>query len=578
LYLFEERPDENHEQAANFGFSENLVGSDKLFERLYKDDDNKVDSIAFLRARLFDMFIGDWGRHPDNWRWAEFKTGDQTIYKPVPRDRDQAYTKIDGLWPDVAGVFYSPLQGFNTTIKNVPGWNKHGRMLDKMFLADLEKDNWLNEAEALQKTLTDSLIEYSIRRMPSEIFLISGNNIIAKLKSRRDHLKEYAASYYNYLVKYTRIYDASHSKKLEYDTIQRKRFSFAIRPFISSSIYKVFERDPLKLFPRTGLKVMASITYIPRPWEKTGQETIHQLCANYGFLRQTFNIGYVGKFAQVLGKWDIMLKARLDAPAVENYFGIGNNTQLVNKTASYYRTESRRIYGSIGIARIFNKNSQLEASVLFQSVKVSKAQNHYISEIQALTDSSVFKEKGFTGIEAGYTYTDADNTIFPVKGWNFTIGGGYMNRISSSESFVKGAIQSTAFLPLSRQFSLAFRAGAGALSGTADYYHLYSIGGGGSGELRGYDRERFYGKEFVYSNNDLRWLTNTKNYFFNGKAGLLVFYDIGRVWIPNETSTAWHDSYGFGLILIPYNKFAAAITYGISQESTHLNFKTSFLF
>jgi len=72
LYLFEERPDDNQEDADYFGNSKNVIGSDKLFEHIYEDNDNRIDQKAFAKARLFDMFIGDWGRHPDNWRWAKF--------------------------------------------------------------------------------------------------------------------------------------------------------------------------------------------------------------------------------------------------------------------------------------------------------------------------------------------------------------------------------------------------------------------------------------------------------------------------------------------------------------------------
>jgi hypothetical protein len=90
LYLFEERPDDNQEDAANFGNSKNVIGSDKLFEHIYEDNDNRVDQKALAKARLFDMFIGDWGRHPDNWRWAKFEETDSignggkiNIYRPT---------------------------------------------------------------------------------------------------------------------------------------------------------------------------------------------------------------------------------------------------------------------------------------------------------------------------------------------------------------------------------------------------------------------------------------------------------------------------------------------------------------
>jgi hypothetical protein len=37
------------------------------------------------------MLIGDWDRHDDQWRWAAFDEGKQTVFKAIPRDRDQAF-------------------------------------------------------------------------------------------------------------------------------------------------------------------------------------------------------------------------------------------------------------------------------------------------------------------------------------------------------------------------------------------------------------------------------------------------------------------------------------------------------
>jgi hypothetical protein len=40
------------------------------------------------------MLIGDWDRHYDQWRWAEYKKKGQVIYRPIPRDRE--FSKFDG--------------------------------------------------------------------------------------------------------------------------------------------------------------------------------------------------------------------------------------------------------------------------------------------------------------------------------------------------------------------------------------------------------------------------------------------------------------------------------------------------
>ena len=53
LYLFEERPDENQEDADNFGNSKNVVGSEKLFEKLWDENDNYIDQAAFAKGPAF---------------------------------------------------------------------------------------------------------------------------------------------------------------------------------------------------------------------------------------------------------------------------------------------------------------------------------------------------------------------------------------------------------------------------------------------------------------------------------------------------------------------------------------------
>jgi hypothetical protein len=71
LALFERRPDEDQSDAPWFGRSKNVVGSPKLFEELQQDNDHFVDERAYARARLFDMLIGDWDRHDDQFRWMD---------------------------------------------------------------------------------------------------------------------------------------------------------------------------------------------------------------------------------------------------------------------------------------------------------------------------------------------------------------------------------------------------------------------------------------------------------------------------------------------------------------------------
>ena len=98
LGWIEVRPDEGPDGEPGFAGSTRVAGSDSFREHLEESPDERVDALGYLRARLMDLFVGDWDRHPDQWRWAAFEDeGGGTLWRPIPRDRDWALSHIDGL-------------------------------------------------------------------------------------------------------------------------------------------------------------------------------------------------------------------------------------------------------------------------------------------------------------------------------------------------------------------------------------------------------------------------------------------------------------------------------------------------
>jgi len=89
---------------------------------------------------------------------------------------------------------------------------------------------------------------------------------------------------------------------------------------------------------------------------------------------------------------------------------------------------------------------------------------------------------------------------------------------------------------------------------------------------------QLFPETMFYNNNELRWITDTKNYFFNGEIGLLAFYDEGRIWQPFEKSNKWHTGYGGGLVLIPFNKVVLTGTYCTSEEGNFIQLKAGMFF
>ena len=203
LYLFEERPNNDETDRPFFGGVEEIEGTPKVLEKLYKDHDNTIDEPFAARSRLFDLFINDWDRHDDQWRWAEIDGKKSKTYRPIPRDRDQVFYKFDGLLPSMTNRKWGmrKFQKFDHEIRDVSGLAFNGRHFDRSFITRLNKKEWLEIAQDMQKQLTDEVIEAAIKDMPPEVFAIDGEDIISKLKSRRKLLVNTAERLYKDLAK-----------------------------------------------------------------------------------------------------------------------------------------------------------------------------------------------------------------------------------------------------------------------------------------------------------------------------------------------------------------------------------------
>ncbi|MDQ3289987.1 MAG: metallophosphoesterase, partial [Bacteroidota bacterium] len=218
--ILEENPDEDHRNVASLGYARNLVGTDKVLERKRQDNDNTVNEVSYARARLFDMLIGDWDRHEGQWRWIERRSDDERVFEPVPKDRDVVFFKADGFIPYLLTRKWAlrNVQNFGYEYKDYIGLNLTALTTDRTFLASVTKEQWIAEAEKIKQNVTDAIIQQAIQQWPPEIAKLSGPEIAAKLKSRRDQLPELAADYYIFLAK---TVDVAGSDKREKFSVSR---------------------------------------------------------------------------------------------------------------------------------------------------------------------------------------------------------------------------------------------------------------------------------------------------------------------------------------------------------------------
>ncbi len=203
LYLVEERPSDSQIKLKSFGSSSDIKGTEKVLEDLIKDEEYSIDENEYIKARLFDMLIGDWDRHYDQWRWGEYKEDGNVIYKPIPRDRDQAFSKYDGALLSV--LMYLPslrhMQSFKKDIRNIKWFNREAYSLDLAFLKTAKEKEWIKEARYIQENLSDEAIDNAFNNLPKEVQDETIIKIKENLKARRAKLVDYATEYSSVLQK-----------------------------------------------------------------------------------------------------------------------------------------------------------------------------------------------------------------------------------------------------------------------------------------------------------------------------------------------------------------------------------------
>lgn len=191
----------------------------KMLKKLYDDNDNNYDADAFLRARLLDLLISDWDRHPDQWRWRDTVKGSQKKYLSIPRDRDQALYKNEGIFPAmVARPWARPLlQGFEARIPHVNYSMKNSNFMNQQLANQFSHDEWMAITDSFVKSMTDSVIDAAVKRLPEKIWELRHEELSSTLRKRRDNIPNAMEDYYKFS---NRVVDIKATNKNEFVEIR----------------------------------------------------------------------------------------------------------------------------------------------------------------------------------------------------------------------------------------------------------------------------------------------------------------------------------------------------------------------
>lgn len=653
--------------------------TDKVIENLLEDNDNRVDQEQVLRSRIFDLLIGDWDRHDDQWVWIGLKRDGGRLFSPVPRDRDQAFFVNEGFLPKIASRNWimPKLQGFDYELKNVNGFMFNGRYFDRSFMNRLEKDQWEISVNEILAGITNEVIDSSLLKLPEEIYSLSADPIRKKLIHRKTWLMEKSMEYYSFLAKEVDIPGSSKNEefllthsadgkiKLEvkkisksgkiedmlyertFDPLETEEirlygiggddvfkltgegtgeikvrilsgdspdiiFDEARLPNKSQIIYQlngspdslvsvtsskiISSKNPhvfkynrkafqyplksplpsLEFNADDGLFLGAGIKWTKQGFKKLPFKSEQTIKGNAAFRTGAFNFYYTGRFVDIWRKWDLEVAADVRAPNyVSNFFGYGNEsiglTPEQNKLDFFrVRYNQARLYAGfrqeLGPYGFFRFGPTVE----YLSMDDGDNLGRFIASPESgLNQNDLNQLKIYSGISGRIEIDRRNHKQIPTLGFRLFadvkgLAGINANRRDNLQ--LSGEISGYWTFRENSRFTWATSLGGGYSLGEYEFFQAQSLGG--KTNLRGYRRSRFSGDGVFYSNNELRIrLLNLKTYLFPASAGIVGFYDIGRVWYGPETSDKWHTGKGFGLWIAPLNRLAIVGTMGFGEEN-----------
>ena len=664
LYMIEERPMDGFKGYESFGNPKAILSTDDVLANLIKDEKYAVDETSYVRARLFDMLIGDWDRHSDQWRWGEFQEGEKIIYKPIPRDRDQAFPKYGGV--ALTLIMTSPdlrhMQEFKPTIRNVKWFNMEPYPMDLKFLKTADAKLWNEQAEFIKKNLTDAEIDKAFKSLPTEVQDETIAEIKSILRSRREKLNEFAIAYHKVLQKtvlvvgtnkkdkfvitrlpkgkteiqvirnkkngeelqFTRVFDKKETKQIwiyglddddvfevkgkESDVLQLKLIGGAntdlyqiesgkrveiidykskknifeidskTRKTLNDSYelnaydykkpkYNAFSAYPdVGYNPDDGVKFGFSATYKVNSFIRNPFSQKHNLKANYYFATKGYEFKYNGVFPNIVNNWRIELDAIITSPNFSsNFFGFGNES--INADDDLGMNYNRVKIQTLGFAPSLHwegeSGGSFSAKLNFRSMEVDRTNGRFIAKPLAI-NNEIFNTQNFLAAQIRYGFENYDNASNPTMGMKFYLEGGYEMNLNKTNN--KVPYMETAFgfsHKISKSEKLVFGSLAKAKMLFSNDYLFYQMAElGGDADLRAYRFQRFSGKQSFIVTSDLRYqIGKFKNSLIPAKYGLYAGFDTGRVWLQDDFSNKWHNSYGGGIWLNGINVITGKVSY-----------------
>ncbi|MEI7485855.1 MAG: metallophosphoesterase [Chryseobacterium sp.] len=673
MYMIEERFSSDPKTLQSLDNAKDIFSTDDVLKNFTKNYKYSVDQESYIRARIFDMLIGDWDRHSDQWKWAEFQDGDKTIYKPIPRDRDQAFSKYDGaafkIIMNVPAIRH--MKTFKDDIKNVKWINMEPYPLDLVFLKGSTEEDWIAQAKYIQEHLTDNDIDDAFNNIPKEVKDETIADIQRKLKLRKTKLQDYATRYFDVLQEkvplagtvnpdkfvitktgnsvevkqykldknkenpelvFEKTYSDSKTKELWIYGLQdddiyevsgdgRPKMNIRLIGGYNHDVYNVSSGSKVKIYdfksqkntytgsgtkhisddydvntynykhpkynfvagypnadynPDDGLIIGVLANYTVNNFIRDPYTQKHSLKANFYTATGGFNLVYKGIFKKAISDWDFNLDASFTTPRFsENFFGLSNENEYdkENVEREYNRARISKINFAPSISKKSWMNLENKFQLTFENNKVQRNDDRFVDQSPDVRPE-VFNNQQFAGANYTFSFKNLDNNAFPTLGLEFVVNADWKTNLSN---FDKNFLTLTGTLAidhrLDKRGNFVFVNSSNVMwinNNNFEFYQAAAIGGNNG--MRAFRNDRFSGRSYFTNNSEIRWdFGRVRSNIIPANMGVLVGYDIGRVWNDNEYSNKWHQSAGVGFWISVVEMFSARLNYFYGSDGGRIS-------
>ena len=301
--------------------------------------------------------------------------------------------------------------------------------------------------------------------------------------------------------------------------------------------------------------VFLGLTYkiINQGFRKDPYKASHTFYVSHALSTNAWNFRYANEFIGVVGKnADITTDIDIKAPNnTTNFFGYGVNS-VYDKSQpgkfKYYRARYNRADATVMIRERFSpkfsisfgptfQRFELDATDKFNSVRFI-TQTGMLPGQNGLDATTLYKTQYYFGGQVAIELDTRDNKVNPNKGVTWITTARHLSGISNTPYSVTQLNSDLGFYfnVINNRLVFANRVGGGINLGNKGYEFYQAQYLGNEENLRGYRRYRFAGKSKLYNQAELRLkIADFRTYLFPGSIGIYGFYDIGRVWVANDT-------------------------------------------